>query len=1075
MALINSPAPTVPDVTPELPVVYLAPDAASGMSSRLIVWGMTQGGAVCSSPACLSRSDRRAYYGGGTRLVMGVSALHSIALSAMVYSGGSASAQVTSMTELNDTTPLIAYPAQWPVPPLRSTASSLAVAVRHGDVVHDAAMVCNISLHVQRRDGRGSASASIAVAALPVAWPHLAAVYKLSVEHAVHGVPKNASDVAALRYLRDVVGPGGDATRAVPHVATTATAASVLNIIVSGNTTLLLHCSPGHAFMPGMTAWVGDVAARVLAVSSDGSLAVVQLPPYGAMCGMDGAACTADSSYRALWLVNPPVSQPGWQSELRRVRAGGSPGVVWHVGDHSTVYGSSSSVVIQAHSDQVLGGMTVCPHACPGGAPAGVVPASTTAWLRWSSASATAVPSDDGYGLYISEACGGYLVPGPHCLQPGALCAWGSGASCMACPEGAVCPGGQRMWVTAGWWVSSEASTAMPVRCRAPAEQRCTGHDVVARAGACGAGYAGYACASCAHGYYPLGLSACAACPAESLSSSLLGSLVVLGGAALGLLALTVAGVQLCTRGTPWKQSAVMAADWVTWVASVLQVVAQSSVLLPGSTPGVGRVLMSSLDMVLLNSDSVTHSACMSVGPLTVPMLQLGMSAVVGAVWLILVGSGRWCSMRGINACLQSSWMASGSEALGLLVVLLYPLSMDKALSMLSCSPRAVKVLVAYDMDAVESITRWHLVQQPDVQCFAGEHWVAVTLAVLALMLHGVAVPVVAWLSLRTFARQHGMKAAPTTEPRRCDRLHRCTHPEYKLTLSAITTASAGIKPFLTRVYDVSHWRMHLLALVVLMASTVSRAVVLVARYAGGAMVAHACMLTVLMVVHSTVLVLSKPYTSQGGWKLPVQLTVSLVAAVMAWSEAVGVLHEAYPELVWLGTLSMGMTWAVLVGVALAVMVLVGSFWWMLLEPSMASQLQAAQQKLHRATGMLPASGSEPRTQPIRRCCGVGRQPGVVGHLDGASWSTASGAQALSTNATGGTKSVAVHVNPMMAAASRTRAVVQEKSQHILAQFDAIDKGPRATLAPMRVRRLSRSGTRTARPPKAQSRGERME
>ena len=60
------------------------------------------------------------------------------------------------------------------------------------------------------------------------------------------------------------------------------------------------------------------------------------------------------------------------------------------------------------------------------------------------------------------------------------------------CPEGAECPGGDRVWALRGYWNQGEKSGYV-VRCNFPAEERCLGGQVPE----CGFGYTGEVCAEC--------------------------------------------------------------------------------------------------------------------------------------------------------------------------------------------------------------------------------------------------------------------------------------------------------------------------------------------------------------------------------------------------------------------------------------------------------------------------------------------------------------------------------------------------------------------------------------------------
>jgi hypothetical protein len=91
-------------------------------------------------------------------------------------------------------------------------------------------------------------------------------------------------------------------------------------------------------------------------------------------------------------------------------------------------------------------------------------------------------------------------------------CAFGAGSGCTACPTGALCPGGYRLWPRAGYWVPAD-TTRTVVPCDPPnSMQRCMGWSVAAGATVCGPGFrqGSYRCNACASGYFPFGDGTCA-------------------------------------------------------------------------------------------------------------------------------------------------------------------------------------------------------------------------------------------------------------------------------------------------------------------------------------------------------------------------------------------------------------------------------------------------------------------------------------------------------------------------------------------------------------------------------------
>eukprot|EP00698_Gefionella_okellyi_P011631 TRINITY_DN3077_c0_g1_i1.p1 TRINITY_DN3077_c0_g1~~TRINITY_DN3077_c0_g1_i1.p1 ORF type:complete len:2771 (+),score=647.15 TRINITY_DN3077_c0_g1_i1:106-8418(+) len=90
---------------------------------------------------------------------------------------------------------------------------------------------------------------------------------------------------------------------------------------------------------------------------------------------------------------------------------------------------------------------------------------------------------------------------------------FGRGANCTACPTGAFCPGGYRLWALPGYWASSEfagsISPCLPGHCLGGQEMLCS------------APYRGSLCSQCNEGYYMQG-SDCYKCAEQYVQVLLL-------------------------------------------------------------------------------------------------------------------------------------------------------------------------------------------------------------------------------------------------------------------------------------------------------------------------------------------------------------------------------------------------------------------------------------------------------------------------------------------------------------------------------------------------------------------------
>ena len=61
-------------------------------------------------------------------------------------------------------------------------------------------------------------------------------------------------------------------------------------------------------------------------------------------------------------------------------------------------------------------------------------------------ANVTVINPDGGYGVGVDV-----LFFSEDCIEVGTI---GHGTNCTECPEGAVCPGGNRLWPEVGWCVT---------------------------------------------------------------------------------------------------------------------------------------------------------------------------------------------------------------------------------------------------------------------------------------------------------------------------------------------------------------------------------------------------------------------------------------------------------------------------------------------------------------------------------------------------------------------------------------------------------------------------------------------
>jgi hypothetical protein len=91
---------------------------------------------------------------------------------------------------------------------------------------------------------------------------------------------------------------------------------------------------------------------------------------------------------------------------------------------------------------------------------------------------------------------------------PGRENMYGVGSQCFKCPEGGVCPGGNRIWPKPGYWNTGETSGF--VSACSPPEACLGGRDPAA---ACARGYVGPFCGTCTKDYYRSTENLCVPCP----------------------------------------------------------------------------------------------------------------------------------------------------------------------------------------------------------------------------------------------------------------------------------------------------------------------------------------------------------------------------------------------------------------------------------------------------------------------------------------------------------------------------------------------------------------------------------
>lgn len=317
-----------------------------------------------------------------------------------------------------------------------------------------------------------------------------------------------------------------------------------------------------------------------------------------------------------------------------------------------------------------------------------------------------------------------------HPLWPAsaAVCPWGEADDCVPCPQGGVCPGGYRLWSARGWWVRSEDSLLLPVRCPYPADLRCVGWDAASGRTACGPGYLPgmYACARCAEGYYADASAggACSRCPPENaraVRAAVLAACVVIGCALAVVLALSAVAIAIAWRVGSTSLGAIKRTVGFTVVAVMALQAASSaaSAAPPDSHPLQARVF-AALRTLQLQGVAPLPLGCTDASPYAAPTALLYCALALMLLWLFtwlrwwfslvthassgirtaLVWPRCQATIARACSCLRLSGApATGKSWLDLVgwtalttMSLFYSLVADTAADLLTCQPRLVTI-----------------------------------------------------------------------------------------------------------------------------------------------------------------------------------------------------------------------------------------------------------------------------------------------------------------------------------------------------------------------------------------------
>ena len=348
------------------------------------------------------------------------------------------------------------------------------------------------------------------------------------------------------------------------------------------------------------------------------------------------------SSFSALRLSCPPFC-PGspWAGESEPLAANDSSPVLVGV-PVSTMPNSSSSLPLR------FGGGVLVP----------AWSTLSTGTLRLASAADVATALSASSGVQLIEPCAAALAlpdtPSPTtgvCTnasdERSAACLYGEGDACHPCPEGALCPGGFRLWSRPGSFVATSAAV-VAVPCPPPAEERCVGWDALAGTTQCGSAYraGSFTCIGCAARHYLAMDGVCEPCPPLT-GSGVLTVLAVLLAFVLGLAAFVGANYVAIRLIVKWRGGTVQgglkrSVHLFMWIFGTLQLVAVvCSTAAPGLPPTV-RGFMSMLSVFTFDS-LVPAAPCLSgTPPLAMQLRVMALALAITVSWPLASMLAAW-------------------------------------------------------------------------------------------------------------------------------------------------------------------------------------------------------------------------------------------------------------------------------------------------------------------------------------------------------------------------------------------------------------------------------------------------
>ena len=205
----------------------------------------------------------------------------------------------------------------------------------------------------------------------------------------------------------------------------------------------------------------------------------------------------------------------------------------------------------------------------------------------------------------------------------------------MACPRGAVCPGGTHVWPQPGSWTDNGTVSGSMVTCTPPRRVRCPGWRPISSSNACGRAYAATSpvCGSCTAGYFPMPTGVCEVCPYGSNTALpyIVVFLIVVG---VGLLIAGMVTASTFRRGGTFAYGFKRGLEFFAFSCVLVQVLAQvAAAAQPALFSAVER-LFKVLLLFELDVSPVIHPACVGGYRFSLEAIQF----VGGIVLALLAG-----------------------------------------------------------------------------------------------------------------------------------------------------------------------------------------------------------------------------------------------------------------------------------------------------------------------------------------------------------------------------------------------------------------------------------------------------